>query len=87
MVPLSWRQLKNEFGSISISIQATNKYLSCRIGTLLGLQCGARCGQVWPRSLRAYAFPRIGAVPVSEVTTADVLAVLTQIWHRKLPPQ
>ena len=41
----------------------------------------ARCGQAWPRSLRAYAFPRIGAVPVSEVTTADVLAVLAPIWH------
>ena len=37
----------------------------------------------WPRSLRAYAFPRIGAMPVSEVTTADVLAVLTPIWHDK----
>ena len=39
--------------------------------------------QDWPRSLRAYAFPRIGAVPVSEVTTADVLAILTPIWHTK----
>ena len=37
----------------------------------------------WPRSLRAYAFPRIGAVPVSAVTTADVLAILTPIWHTK----
>ena len=45
----------------------------------------AKHGRDWPRSLRAYAFPRIGAVPVSEVTTADVLAVLTPIWHRKLP--
>ena len=37
----------------------------------------------WPRSLRAYAFPRIGAMPVSAVTTADVLAILTPIWHEK----
>ena len=37
----------------------------------------------WPRSLRAYAFPRIGAAPISEVTTADVLAILTPIWHTK----
>ena len=43
----------------------------------------ARYGQAWPRSLRAYAFPRIGAVPVSDVTTANVLAVLTPIWHDK----
>ena len=48
------------FGSISLSIQATKKSLSCRIG-----------------------FPRIRAVPVSEVTTADGLAVLTPIWHDK----
>ena len=43
----------------------------------------ARYEQDWPRSLRAYAFPRIGAVPVSDVTTADVLAILTPIWHDK----
>ena len=39
--------------------------------------------QDWPRSLRAYAFPRIGGVAVSEVTTADMLAILTPIWHTK----
>ena len=43
----------------------------------------ARYAQDWPRSLRAYAFPRIGAMPVSDVTTADVLAILTPIWHDK----
>ena len=43
----------------------------------------ARYERDWPRSLRAYAFPRIGAVAVSEVTTADVLAILTPIWHDK----
>ena len=43
----------------------------------------AKYGQNWPRSLRAYAFPRIGALPVSAVTTADVLAILTPIWHAK----
>ncbi len=30
-----------------------------------------------------YAFPRIGARPVSEVTSADVLAILSPIWHAK----
>ena len=30
-----------------------------------------------------YAFPRIGRVPVSEVTSADVLEILTPIWHAK----
>ena len=43
----------------------------------------ARYARDWPRSLRAYAFPRIGAMPVSDVTTADVLAILTPIWHDK----
>ena len=37
----------------------------------------------WPRSLRTYAFPRIGAKAVSEVTSADMLAILTPIWHAK----
>ena len=38
----------------------------------------AKHARDWPRSLRAYAFPRIGAMPVPEVTTADVLAILTR---------
>ena len=37
----------------------------------------------WLSSLRRLAFPRIGKVPVSEVTSADVLEILTPIWHRK----
>ena len=28
-------------------------------------------------------FPRIGKRPVSEVNTADVLGILTPIWHEK----
>ena len=37
----------------------------------------------WLSSLRRVVFPRIGKVPVSEVTSADVLEILTPIWHRK----
>ncbi len=37
----------------------------------------------WLSSLKRYAFSRIGKVPVSEVTSADVLEILTPIWHRK----
>ena len=37
----------------------------------------------WLMSLRAYAFPHIGARAVGEVTMRDVLAVLTPIWHTK----
>ena len=39
--------------------------------------------QEWLASLRRVAFPRIGKVPVSEVSSADVLEILTPIWHRK----
>ena len=39
----------------------------------------------WMSSLRRLAFPRIGKMPVSEVTSADVLEILTPIWHRKAP--
>ena len=37
----------------------------------------------WLSSLRRIAFPRIGKVPVSEVSSADLLEILTPIWHRK----
>ena len=37
----------------------------------------------WISSLRRYAFPRIGEMAVSEVTSADVLEILTPIWHRE----
>ena len=37
----------------------------------------------WMASLRRYAFPRIGEMAVSDVTSADVLEILTPIWHVK----
>ena len=49
-------------------------------------QAGWRNGKhahEWLSSLKRVAFPRIGKVPVSEVTSADVLEILTPIWHRK----
>ena len=39
--------------------------------------------QNWWRSMERYVFPRIGSRPVSEVNTADVLEILTPIWHSK----
>ena len=39
--------------------------------------------RAWRNSLERYAFPRIGTRPVSEVTSADVLAILSPIWHTK----
>ena len=43
-----------------------------------------RQAQDWLRSLERYAFPRIGSRPVSEVNSADVLQILTPIWHVKI---
>ena len=37
----------------------------------------------WMASLRRYAFPRIGRMLVSEVTSGDVLEILAPIWHVK----
>ena len=39
--------------------------------------------QNWWNSMERYAFPRIGRRPISEVNTADVLEILTPIWHVK----
>ena len=35
----------------------------------------------WMASLRRYAFPRIGRMPVADVTSADVLDTLRRVWH------
>ena len=42
-----------------------------------------RAAADWLHSLERYVFPRIGGRPVSEVSSADLLAVLTPIWHVK----
>ena len=39
----------------------------------------------WFRTLEIHTFPRIGDVAVSEVTSGDVLEILTPIWHTKPP--
>ena len=39
----------------------------------------------WFRTLEIHALPRIGDVPVSEVTSGDVLDILNPIWHTKPP--
>ncbi len=42
-----------------------------------------RHGQVWLNSLERHVFPRIGEMPVSEVTSADVIGILAPMWHEK----
>ena len=41
--------------------------------------------QLWLSSLGRYAVPRIGKMPISEVTSADVIEILAPIWH-DMPP-
>ncbi len=39
--------------------------------------------RIWRSSLRNYVFPSLGSKPVTEITAADLLAVLTPIWATK----
>ena len=67
---------------------AAVEYLAVGAGGRIG-QATSLCAahrwraQNWWRSLERYAFPRIGRRPVSEVTAADVLEIVTPIWHVK----
>ena len=45
---------------------------------------GPKEARNWLASLERYAFPRIAKVPLSEITSADVLTILTPIWHVKM---
>ena len=38
-------------------------------------------GKDWMSSLTRFAFPRMGQLPVSEVTSADVIETLRPVWH------
>ena len=44
---------------------------------------GGKSEAQWEHSLRQYVFPRLGRCSVSEITTADVLDVLTPMWPAK----
>ena len=38
-------------------------------------------GKDWLSSMTRFAFPRLGKLPVSEVTSADVVETLRSVWH------
>ena len=48
-----------------------------------GWKDGGKSEKQWRASLRDYAMPRLGRRRVSEITTADVMAVLLPIWSDK----
>lgn len=45
----------------------------------------AKHRQQWHSTLREYAFPAIGTMPVAQITPQDVLRVLRPIWAEKAP--
>ena len=44
---------------------------------------GGESERQWRSSLRDYAFPKVGTLPVNRINTADVMAVLLPIWNEK----
>ncbi len=40
-------------------------------------------GKDWLSSMARFAFPRLGKLPVSEVTSADVVEALRSVWHER----
>ncbi len=42
-----------------------------------------RHARLWLGSLEHHAFPRIGEMPIAEVTSADLIGILAPIWHEK----
>ena len=48
-----------------------------------GWKDGGRSEANWRSSLQRYAYPRIGSVPVDEITTVDLVDILLPIWHDK----
>ncbi len=40
-------------------------------------------GKDWLSSMERLAFPRLGRLPVSEVTSADVVETLRKVWHER----
>jgi integrase len=43
----------------------------------------ARHTQQWERSLELHVFPRLGNVPVGDISTDDIVETLMLIWHTK----
>ena len=41
--------------------------------------------QLWISTVERFAFPRIGAVPISDVTNTDLIGILAPIWQEKAP--
>ena len=48
-----------------------------------GWKDGGKSANQWRASLRDYAIPKLGKLKVSDISTADVMAVLLPVWNEK----
>ena len=46
-----------------------------------GWKPGSRTESAWRNGFTRHVFPKIGRTPIDKITTADVLAVISPIWH------
>ena len=72
-------QAKREAQAVLTFEQAARKVHALHLPTWRNAKHGAQ----FIRTLETYAFPRLGKLKVADVTTADVLAVLSPIWTDK----
>ena len=67
-------------GSAPTFRAATEEVIKLRVPTW---RDSGRSEAQWRSSMDTYVYPKIGSKPVSEITSADVLSVLTPHWHER----
>ena len=75
--PLEQRRRRDEIPDFKTAAEAVIKQRS------ESWKPGGKSRKHWLTSLAAYAYPVLGEKAVSEITSADVLAVVEPIWNKK----
>lgn len=70
---------KREAAAVMTFEEAAKKVHALHLPTWRNVKHGAQ----FIATLETYAFPRLGRMKVADISTADVLAVLTPIWTKK----
>ena len=70
---------KREAAAVMTFEEAAKKVHALHLPTWRNVKHGAQ----FISTLETYAFPRLGRMKVADISTADVLAVLTPIWTKK----
>ena len=60
--------------------QATEQMIVINAG---GWRPGGKSEKQWRSTLETYAYPHVGSKKVNEITSSDVMAVLSPIWNEK----